>query len=387
MFSIEKLVENKDFRKWVLKEQNLKNTYWENIYNNANVSDKKILNKAIENVEFIYSYDINKNIQIESDKNIKNSLEKLFALNKEASRSKLFRMTDALKYASVIIVFLSIGLLSHNYLFKSSNIFENHLKVASYNSNKVVIETEKGDFYEVPDRPTSWKSDYGVTINIDKNNLKFSDIKNDYKEKFIIHVPEKNKYRLSMLDGTTVDINSKSIFEFSLDNSSQKRITKLNGEAFFNVAKNKKRPFRVLSNDMEIEVLGTEFNVVSSKKEVFLIEGSVMVESKKNSIIIEPGEIAQILDNKISVSKSSINQSMLWNSNCMILENNKLTDILDLISKWYGKEIKYNTNEISEITFSGKIFKETGLDANLNKLRFAKDIDYKVFDEYIELKK
>ncbi len=386
MFKISDLVENKGFRKWVLKKPHLENEYWSNIYYGANTKEKKIIDEAIHNVKFIYSININKNIIRESDKKIEESFANILALSN--SKSNIFSISNILKYSAAAILILSIGIFSSNYFSQTRSFFDGHLMAANYNTKTVVIETEDGHFFKVPDKHTTWELNNGVNIEIDKSTIKFvnNNIDSDINAKFIIHVPRLQRYKLAMIDGTVVDINSFSTLEFSVDNNSDKRVVKLNGEAYFEVAKNKERPFQVLSNDMEIEVLGTKFNVLTNRKEVFLLEGSVKVSSKKENKIIKPGDVAKISNNKIIISKRKVNKSMLWTSDVMLLEDTDLTDILSLLEQWYYVKFSYDEELISRNTFSGKIYKKTGLTANLEKLNFSKKIKHKVRGKIIELK-
>ena len=101
-----------------------------------------------------------------------------------------------------------------------------------------------------------------------------------------------------MSDGSKVWLNAASVLKYPVTFNGPERLVELSGEAFFQVTRNSANPFRVLIKDAEVEVLGTDFNIMAYEDEPIsrttLVEGSVKIESGKHSVKLEPGQQAEV---------------------------------------------------------------------------------------------
>lgn len=153
---------------------------------------------------------------------------------------------------------------------------------------------------------------------------------------------------ITLSDGSRVWLNSESSLRYPTVFVGNERKVEITGEAYFEVAHNEKMPFHVDTKGVDIEVLGTHFNVNSYDDEATirttLLEGSVKIINSKGSKIIKPGEQAQIIidgDNLISISTPNINEVVAWKNGRFFYNNADLENIMRQIARWYNVEVIY----------------------------------------------
>jgi ferric-dicitrate binding protein FerR (iron transport regulator) len=155
-------------------------------------------------------------------------------------------------------------------------------------------------------------------------------------------IPRKGKYKLSLPDGTTVWLNSESSIKFPTAFVGKERKIFVTGEAFFEVAKNKEKPFIAIAGDISVEALGTQFNVNTYKNEpvgsATLVQGSVLVSSGKNENILKPGQQAQITTNGFKVVETDATNAIAWKNDQFKFTNTPIDVIMRQIERWYDAE-------------------------------------------------
>lgn len=159
-------------------------------------------------------------------------------------------------------------------------------------------------------------------------------------------------------DGSTVVLNENSSLKYK--KSFAERNVSLEGEAFFEVTKDKTRPFSVKANNTTTQVLGTSFNIDAQEKEqveVALLTGKVkFFNNTNNSVVLEPGEIA-IYDRQtaiFSLSKNNNANSISWKTNKLVFDNTNLSTVVADLNDYYDTEITFDTTEANAAcTFTG----------------------------------
>lgn len=166
-------------------------------------------------------------------------------------------------------------------------------------------------------------------------------------------------YRLRLPDGSKVWLNSASSIFFASAFGRKERQVSVNGEAYFDVVKDPNRPFYVQVPGLEIEVLGTQFNVQANKEEniirTSLVEGHVKVTAGKQVAYLKPGEQA-VLTQKKKLKKitdpSVVKKATAWKDGTFIFENDNLKTIMDELGRWYDLDIQYK-GELSNKPYYG----------------------------------
>ncbi|TJZ60018.1 DUF4974 domain-containing protein [Sphingobacterium olei] len=166
-------------------------------------------------------------------------------------------------------------------------------------------------------------------------------------------------YQVTLPDGSRVYLNAASSLTYSaslLQNG--KRVVKLIGEGYFEVAKDRRHPFIVKTNKQEIEVLGTHFNISSytddEVEKTTLLEGSVKLSALGNSKLLKPGQQAKLSGGKIAIVETDADLVVAWKNNEFVVESEHIEAIMKMIERWYNVEVIYIGEKTRE-RFSGKV--------------------------------
>lgn len=153
------------------------------------------------------------------------------------------------------------------------------------------------------------------------------------------------KSKIQLPDGTEVWLHSNTTLVYKDDFTNDKRLVSVVGEAYFEVTPDKERPFIVQTQQMNIVVHGTKFNVNAPKEgtesTVSLVEGSISLETATQNQYLKPGETAIYSkeNGRLSVAKGDVQFDRLWASNELLLSDETLGDVCRQLSKWYGVTI------------------------------------------------
>ncbi|MCK7556288.1 FecR domain-containing protein [Chitinophaga sedimenti] len=161
-----------------------------------------------------------------------------------------------------------------------------------------------------------------------------------------ITTPKARQFRIVLPDGTTVWLNAATSLRFPTAFPGGERKVALQGEAYFEVAKNTKQPFRVnLGDTASVEVLGTDFNINAYTDEpavrTTLLSGSVRVRQKQEAIQLQPGQQA-VMQKQLSVDKNAnIEGVTAWKSGKFYFEGVSLEEFMRQVTRWYDIEVEY----------------------------------------------
>jgi ferric-dicitrate binding protein FerR (iron transport regulator) len=189
-----------------------------------------------------------------------------------------------------------------------------------------------------------------------------------------------NQYQLILADGSKVWLNSASSLRFPTSFTGNSREVELDGEGYFEIAKDASKPFHVKTRTQDIEVLGTHFNVNAYTDEeavkTTLLEGKVkivngqwsMVNGAKQAVELKPGEQAvQTAHSPFTIHHSpDIDQVMSWKNGWFEFEESDIKTIMRQISRWYDVDIRYEIKTDSE-KYGGRISRNLHL-SNILKM-------------------
>jgi transmembrane sensor len=167
-------------------------------------------------------------------------------------------------------------------------------------------------------------------------------------ETYVVTLPDKSK----------VWMNAASSLTYAASLNEHGRRVKLEGEAYFEVAEDKTRPFTVETRGQKIEVLGTHFNVNAyadeEKVTTTLLKGSVKVSGKPGSKILKPGDQSSVNENSIAIAAVDTERAIAWKNNKFLFENDDIQYIMRMIDRWYDVDVVY-TGEMPIEKFGGGI--------------------------------
>lgn len=210
---------------------------------------------------------------------------------------------------------------------------------------------------------------------------------------FFAEVPAGNKVQLTLPDKSTVRLNSESTLSYSYKEG--KRVAELSGEAFFNVSKDKKHPFVVQVGPLNIEVLGTSFNVCSYSEyeviEASLLEGTIRLYDTDNhsaALTLKPSQKAVYSknDRTIRLLNTDNIQETAWIKNNLVFSSEKLSTVFGKIERWYGVKIKLLCPEIANDRISGS-FRNEQLPYVMEALRMQYGFRYEINENEIIIDK
>lgn len=192
-----------------------------------------------------------------------------------------------------------------------------------------------------------------------------------------LSTPRGGQYQVVLSDGTKVWLNAASSIRYPTVFSGKLREVTLTGEAYFEVAKNKERPFQIKVEAMKIAVLGTHFNVNAYEDEpeikTSLLEGSVQITKGNTSGLLKPGQQAVVTNksDKIKTSNVDLTEVVAWKNGLFRFEGADITTIMREIGRWYDVEIVY-AGKLPNNRFVGKISRKVELSEVLKILALSK---------------
>lgn len=199
----------------------------------------------------------------------------------------------------------------------------------------------------------------GTLIKIDSATLNYKHGANAADGKIAynkVSVPRGGEYKLVLSDGTRVHLNSMSSLRFPVSFGSKTRQVELDGEAYFEVSKTG-QPFIVNANGMDVEVLGTTFNLSAYKDEprqTTLVSGCVRVRTGNgNSRIIKPSQQASIAPGANQIDVRTVDTAFYtsWILGKIKFKDQRLEDIMKTLSRWYDMDIVYADKEAKNLRF------------------------------------
>ncbi len=187
-------------------------------------------------------------------------------------------------------------------------------------------------------------------------------------------------------DGTKVWLNNSATLKYPREFSEKARNVYLDGEAYFEVTKNRHKPFTVQSDAMRVRVLGTTFNFKCDKNyqiaEVTLIEGEIEVKGNKEEgqIILAPGQRAELNKNngRLTVKQVDAKMDAVWHDNLIPFQKADIFTISKALERFYDIKIILSPDMRADKTYSGVLKKKSTIESVLKSLQNSISIDYKI---------
>ncbi len=207
-----------------------------------------------------------------------------------------------------------------------------------------------------------------------------------------LSIPKGKTYAVVLDDGTSIKINSASILKFPLFFEGNTREIQLDGEAYFEVAKQKSKPFIVKTSEMNVKVLGTKFNVNTypgNDAQASLVEGSVSVSGHASTkeFLIKPGYAAIKRSNgAILAEPFATDQVLSWLQGTYYFNNMPLREIVNITNRATGEDLYITDSKIANYRFSGALETDKPIKVLLENIKSSSSsIQYTVKDGRVEL--
>lgn len=194
-----------------------------------------------------------------------------------------------------------------------------------------------------------------------------------------------NEYRITLADGTKVHLNYNTKLKYPAAFGKKERLVYLEGEAFFDVAPDKERPFYVVTHGMKIKQYGTSFNVNNfspDETSVVLVKGSIALIPDNNSseLMLKPGQraILNLPQKNVCVDNVNVVTYTSWNNGYFNFEDESLEKIMRSISQWYNVEVKFETDKLKELRFTGILDRYSTINPILRAISRTVDVKIKI---------
>ena len=197
-----------------------------------------------------------------------------------------------------------------------------------------------------------------------------------------LYVPAGQRAQLTLHDGTQVWLNAQSTLTYPARFTGKRREVTVEGEAYFDVAENRKKPFVVTTQQLTMEVLGTEFNVYSYPGadciKTDLLEGSLAVYSKLSpdvNVTLKPNEQVIVKEGNMFVGEIQNSDYFLWKEGIYTFENERLLDIIEKLQLYYDVTIIVKDPKIFNVRYTGKFRQRDGIDEILRIIQKIQKFD------------
>lgn len=198
-----------------------------------------------------------------------------------------------------------------------------------------------------------------------------------------ISTPIGENYQVQLPDGTKAWLNASSEITYPLHfNGLKERRIRIRGEVFLEVAKDKTKPFYVQAEDLQVQVLGTAFNVKSypeeAQQEVTLNEGAIAARVGERAFTLQPNKQLRFhkTHGKVSISTVDADAISSWKTGVYVLDAIELREVPYLIKRWYNVDIEISKKSQQELIISGVIYKNEPVETFLNRLSSTSGIKW-----------
>lgn len=190
-----------------------------------------------------------------------------------------------------------------------------------------------------------------------------------------VTTPRGGQYKVQLPDGSKVWLNASSSIRFPSVFPASERRVEITGEAYFEVTKDKARPFTVRFKGSEVQVLGTSFNVMAYADErvskTTLVEGSVAIRNQSEHALLRPGQEAALMPGgRIETAFKPVDEAVAWKEGMFYFKNAGVKDVMRQLSRWYDVEVSYR-GEVPVRQFTGRVSRNVNLSEIVGMLRYA----------------
>ena len=305
------------------------------------------------------------------------------------------------KYAAAILFPVLLGFAG--YWFLNNQPAENvspFVQIKAGSHNAVLIMANGRNVELSRDSTKNLVEKDGTVIKNSNEELSYAKSSSTDSHKNLLNtliVPKGGEYSLVLSDGTRLFVNSMSKLVFPVNFSGKRReVTLIEGEAYFEVAKDKSKPFIVTVKGVQVEVLGTSFNIKAYAEDHYtyttLVEGKVKLnpfDQPSNVKFIEPDQQAVFnpASSGIVIQDVDAKQIVQWTTGKYSFTNQTLDEIMRTLSRWYDFEYTFDDESLKTVRFEGGLNKYESIDPILDIISKTGKVRVMVKDKEIRFLK
>ncbi|WP_316837778.1 FecR family protein [Pedobacter nutrimenti] len=359
------------------------------------VYQNKASESEIEELDFLYTqYDDKPGYAENLGKREKNQLQDAIysRIQEQLSgepknlKSRIFKSKLSLQISLVTIAVLLIGAVIVCFVHPAFQKNDQQLADIKPGGNYAVLTLSNGKNIVLTDAKNGNLAKESKTLvrKTDDGQIIYSNGADDSSLPVVYNtltIPQGGQYTITLSDGTHVIMNSASTLKYPVSFSKSERVVELNGEAYFEVSHDKSKPFKVITHQQVVEVLGTHFNINSygddNTVKTVLEEGSVKVYTKSGTKMLKPGQQSVLKENHLDVGEADLEEALAWKNGYFRFNNESIKTIMPRLARWYNIEITFDGN-VSDIGFYGTISRSKNISEVLKMLETTKSVHFKI---------
>lgn len=305
---------------------------------------------------------------------------------------------NVLKYAAAILIpILAAGTYWIYYNLSETdtgNLAENNEITIQAGTQKASLVLADGSVVDLSaENISSDIAENGAIINLKPQSLEYTEISDSGSIRPLayntLNTPKGGEYRVRLADGTEVWLNAGSSLKFPVAFTDSTRQVFLEGEAYFDVSHTGK-PFIVTSQEMDIRVLGTEFNVTAYSDDenilTTLVEGKVRIEGSSTSpkqiqsVVLNPNQqaVLQTSNNSVSVKQVDTDVYTAWMKGKFSFQNETLENVMKKLARWYNFEYNFTNTESKQYHYTGRIGRHENIEDLLEMLELTTNVKFNI---------
>ena len=310
---------------------------------------------------------------------VKERIDKRKAWNQVRPARKISLIRTLLKFAAIMILPLSLGVFLLIRENKQEKVVYAEVPVQP-GKKQAVLTLSSGQQVMLADTIVHVNEKGMVISNFPDKELVYKIMNDTMKTETIyntVTVPRGGEYKLVLADGTIVWLNSDSHIRYPVTFSSNTRQVELEGEAYFEVAKDVEKPFIVRMNEYNVRVTGTQFNVRNYSNESLattLVEGGVQIERKGKVDRLRPGQQAVLENNEIRIRVVNVEEQVAWRHGAFGFTQCRLENIMEELARWYDVDVFYMNQQVKDYHFSAWFKRSSSINEVINILEKTKKI-------------
>ena len=310
---------------------------------------------------------------------VKERIDKRKAWNQVRPARKISLIRTLLKFAAIMILPLSLGVFLLIRENKQEKVVYAEVPVQP-GKKQAVLTLSSGQQVMLADTIVHVNEKGMVISNFPDKELVYKIMNDTMKTETIyntVTVPRGGEYKLVLADGTIVWLNSDSHIRYPVTFSGNTRQVELEGEAYFEVAKDVEKPFIVRMNEYNVRVTGTQFNVRNYSNESLattLVEGGVQIERKGKVDRLRPGQQAVLENNEIRIRVVNVDEQVAWRHGAFGFTQCRLENIMEELARWYDVDVFYMNQQVKDYHFSAWFKRSSSINEVISILEKTKRI-------------
>lgn len=300
-------------------------------------------------------------------------------------RNRFRRMLAWSSVAAILVLFIG-GTLFIRFLRQQEPVLQAVVAVLPAGESRAILTLADGRRMQLGhNMMDSIVENVGTSLKVTQDELVYRDsgarVELEYN---VLEIPRKGEFKLILADGTKVWLNSESQIKYPVKFGQKERRVYLEGEAYFEVFKNKEVPFIVDMGKASLQVLGTSFNARAYKDEagVFatLTEGKIQLNNGRQSLVLHPEEqgIVDVRTGELTKKKVDPRLYSGWKDGRFIFQEQTLNEIMNTLSRWYDIRVIFENEAVRKVTFTGNLKRYDSFDKIIDMLEMTDMAHFKV---------